>query len=71
MNRSTLAGAICALVLLVTPTGSLRAQALEPIRYTLRFPAPQTHYVDVEARFRRRGERKSRSTWRRGRRGRT
>ncbi len=25
------------------------AQALEPIRYTLRFPAPHTHYVEVEA----------------------
>ena len=28
---------------------AVRAQALEPIRYTLRFPAPHTHYVDVEA----------------------
>ena len=27
-----------------------RAQAPEPIRYTLRFPAPHTHYVEVEAR---------------------
>lgn len=27
----------------------LRAQALEPIRYTLRFPAPHTHYVEIEA----------------------
>lgn len=25
------------------------AQGLEPIRYTLTFPAPQTHYVEVEA----------------------
>jgi predicted metalloprotease with PDZ domain len=25
------------------------AQGLEPIRYTLSFPAPQTHYVEVEA----------------------
>ena len=25
------------------------AQALDPIRYTLRFPAPHTHYVEVEA----------------------
>ena len=24
---------------------------LEPIRYTLRFPAPHTHYVEVEADF--------------------
>ena len=26
------------------------AQMSEPISYTLRFPAPQTHYVEVEAR---------------------
>jgi predicted metalloprotease with PDZ domain len=28
---------------------AVRAQALDPIRYTLRFPAPHTHYVEVEA----------------------
>ena len=28
---------------------ALSAQALDPIRYTLRFPAPHTHYVEVEA----------------------
>ena len=49
MIRSLVAGAMCALALLTTPTGSLQAQALEPIRYTLRFPAPQTQYLDVEA----------------------
>jgi predicted metalloprotease with PDZ domain len=49
MIRTIVAGAMCALALLVTPTGSLRAQALEPIRYTLRFPAPQTQYLEVEA----------------------
>jgi predicted metalloprotease with PDZ domain len=27
------------------------ARSVEPIRYVLRFPAPQTHYVEVEARF--------------------
>jgi len=27
------------------------AQAPEPIRYTLRFPAPHTHYVEVEAMY--------------------
>jgi predicted metalloprotease with PDZ domain len=27
------------------------AQALEPIRYTLSFPAPHTHYVEVEASY--------------------
>ncbi|MEO7158064.1 MAG: PDZ domain-containing protein [Vicinamibacterales bacterium] len=33
----------------VFSTPELRAQALDPIRYTLRFPAPHTHYVEVEA----------------------
>jgi predicted metalloprotease with PDZ domain len=28
---------------------SVLAQTTEPIRYTLRFPAPQTHYVEIEA----------------------
>jgi predicted metalloprotease with PDZ domain len=49
MIRSTIAGAICALALLVTQAGPLQAQATEAIRYTLRFPAPHTHYVEVEA----------------------
>src|SRR5262245_54900850 len=49
MIRFTVSGAICALALLATPSGSLQAQALEPIRYTLRFPAPQTQYLEVEA----------------------
>jgi predicted metalloprotease with PDZ domain len=31
------------------------ASAAEPVRYTLRFPAPHTHYVEVEARFPSRG----------------
>ena len=30
-------------------TTFLDAQTAEPIRYTLRFPAPHTHYVEVEA----------------------
>jgi predicted metalloprotease with PDZ domain len=49
MIRSTVTGVLCALALLVTQAGPLRAQASEPIRYTLRFPAPHTHYVEVEA----------------------
>ena len=28
---------------------ALLMPAAEPIRYTLRFPEPQTHYVEVEA----------------------
>lgn len=49
MSRSTLAAVLCALALAVSTAGSLSAQAVEPIRYTLRFPAPHTHYVEVEA----------------------
>ena len=46
------------------------AQAPDPIRYTLRFPAPHTHYVEVEATLsdRRRGRRSS-CSWRSGRLG--
>jgi len=49
MIRSTVFGAMCAIALLVSQTGSLQAQASEPVRYTLRFPAPHTQYVEVEA----------------------
>jgi predicted metalloprotease with PDZ domain len=38
-----------ALVWLSIAYGSANAQTLDPIRYTLSFPAPHTHYVDVEA----------------------
>ena len=36
---------------LLAAWGSAEAQQLDPIRYTLRFPAPQTHYVEVEATY--------------------
>jgi predicted metalloprotease with PDZ domain len=36
------------LVLCATPS---YAQSLEPIRYTVSFPAPHTHYVEVEASY--------------------
>ena len=49
MSRTTLAAVLCALALTVSTSSSLSAQAVEPIRYTLRFPAPHTHYVEVEA----------------------
>jgi len=42
-------GAFAGALLLAILTGPAGAQAPEPIRYTLRFPAPQTHYVEVEA----------------------
>jgi predicted metalloprotease with PDZ domain len=40
-------------VLILCPTGPVLAADLppEPIRYTLNFPAPQSHYVEVEAVF--------------------
>ena len=41
--------AVACLCTVVSGAGSVSAQALEPIRYTLRFPAPHTHYVEVEA----------------------
>ena len=34
---------------LMTATGSATEQSTDPIRYTLRFPAPHTHYMEVEA----------------------
>ena len=48
MKRAVLV-LVCAVTLALSIGGSLGAQALEPIRYTLRFPAPHTHYVEVEA----------------------
>jgi predicted metalloprotease with PDZ domain len=48
MIRKTLLAIVCVCTVVTTGVVS-RAQALEPIRYTLRFPAPHTHYVEVEA----------------------
>lgn len=48
MTRTTLAAA-CAALLVLTVADRIGAQAVDPVRYTLRFPAPQTHYVEVEA----------------------
>src|SRR5688572_16303724 len=36
-------------VLAVPSAWPTAAQTLEPIRYTLSFPAPQTHYAEIEA----------------------
>ena len=49
MKRPTLFTFATVCLLALTTSGTLSAQALEPIRYTLRFPAPSTHYVEVEA----------------------
>jgi len=42
---------IMALILALSAAGLQGADMSEPISYTLRFPAPQTHYVEVEARI--------------------
>jgi predicted metalloprotease with PDZ domain len=38
-------------VLVLLWGADVSAQALEPIRYTVSFPAPQTHYVEIEASY--------------------
>ena len=48
MNRRTFLALAC-VCSVVTSGAVVGAQALDPIRYTLRFPAPHTHYVEVEA----------------------
>lgn len=40
---------VLACVCVIVSGGGTSAQALDPIRYTLRFPAPQTQYVEVES----------------------
>ena len=48
MTRRILLALAC--VCTVVSVGAvIDAQALDPIRYTLRFPAPHTHYLEVEA----------------------
>ena len=48
MTRRILLALAC--VCTVVSSGTvIDAQALDPIRYTLRFPAPHTHYLEVEA----------------------
>ena len=36
---------------LLAPVTALGAQQLEPVRYTVRIPAPATHYIEVEASY--------------------
>ena len=45
----TTAGLFLIIGLLGTPVAPALAQTAEPIHYTLRFPAPHTHYVSIEA----------------------
>lgn len=44
-------GAFAGALLIAMITSPMGAQAPDSIRYTLRFPAPHTHYVEVEARY--------------------
>src|SRR5687768_11428025 len=48
MTRRILLALACVCTV-VSVGGVIDAQALDPIRYTLRFPAPHTHYLEVEA----------------------
>ena len=48
MGRRLWALGVALVVLCATP---VFAQSLEPIRYTVSFPAPHTHYVEVEASY--------------------
>jgi predicted metalloprotease with PDZ domain len=47
--KSRILLAVLCVCTVVFGNAAVSAQTLEPIRYTLRFPAPHTHYVDVEA----------------------
>ncbi len=49
MIRSALMAALAAVVLTPSPAAAQPRMSSEPITYTLRFPAPETHYVEVEA----------------------
>src|SRR5687768_5210645 len=51
MTRSFFGALGCVIVAAMTLNGPTAAQAPEQIRYTLRFPAPHTHYMEVEAVF--------------------
>jgi predicted metalloprotease with PDZ domain len=47
--RLALLAALAAAVLTPLPAAAQPRMSPEPITYTLRFPAPETHYVEVEA----------------------
>lgn len=49
MSRYALMAALAAAVLTSSPAAAQPRMSSEPITYTLRFPAPETHYVEVEA----------------------
>ncbi len=49
IRRRSVHGSVLALVACLAIAALDAAQSREPLRYTLRFPAPQTNYVEVEA----------------------
>src|SRR5688500_7470346 len=49
MSRTTSGLLACVIAATMTSSGPTAAQTNEPVRYTLRFPAPHTHYMEVEA----------------------
>ena len=49
MTPFALMAALTAAVLTPSPAAAQPRMSSEPITYTLRFPAPETHYVEVEA----------------------
>ncbi len=51
MFRTAVLVPVCLTTILMTHIGPLDAQVPTPIRYTLRFPAPHSHYVEVEASY--------------------
>src|SRR5262245_8570559 len=53
MGRLICGAFLCASLAVMTAHGEITvaAQAADPIRYTLRFPSPQSHYVEVEATY--------------------
>ena len=48
---AALVGVLSTAMTLSGQPAALAAQGNDPIRYTLRFPAPHTHYVEVEATY--------------------
>src|SRR5918997_1168637 len=49
MTRTTVGALACVIAATMTLSGPIAAQTGEPIRYTVRFPAPHTHYMEIEA----------------------
>jgi predicted metalloprotease with PDZ domain len=49
MIRTALPAIVTAIALMPQPAAAQPRMSQEPITYTLRFPAPETHYVEVEA----------------------